>query len=225
MIGVSSGVYAGIKMKHVKLVIFDLDGTLVNAYPAIIRSFNYAMRHSGYPPQDDLIIRRAVGWGDEFLLKPFLKPKDLRKVLVLYRRHHRMSLLKYSRIYPGSRKVLSYLESKGLKLAVASNRPTEFSLILIRHLRLKRYFDFVLCADRLNYSKPHPEILNKIMRKFTVTPKETVYVGDMAIDAQAGRRAGIFTVIVTTGSSALPEIKKERPNCILRGISELAKVI
>jgi phosphoglycolate phosphatase len=206
-----------------KLVIFDLDGTLVDAYPAIIRSFNYAMRQSGYPAQDSLTIRRQVGWGDKNLLKPFIKPRDLKKVLYLYRRHHRGSLLKYSRLYSGSRKTLSYLKGRGLKLAVASNRPTEFSRILIRHLGLKSYFDYILCADKLRYAKPHPEILNRIMRRFSVKPQEVVYAGDMAIDAQAGRRAGVATVIVTTGSSPLSKIRKERPGRIIRRITELIR--
>ena len=209
----------------IKLVIFDLDGTLVDAYTAIIRSFNYTMRSLGYPRQDDYTVRRAVGWGDENLLKPFLKPKDLKKGLYLYRGHHRESLLKHSRLFRGVRNVLSCLKKKGLKLAVASNRPTRFSWILIRHLGLDRYFDYVLCADKLKHGKPNPEILNRIMQRFCVTPQESVYVGDMAIDAQAGRRASIPTVIVTTGSSSKAQIKKENPQRIIPGIKELLRIL
>jgi len=63
-------------MRRIKLIIFDLDGTLVDAYPAIISSFNYTMQKLNYPVQDVLTIRRAVGWGDENLLRPFIKEKD-----------------------------------------------------------------------------------------------------------------------------------------------------
>jgi phosphoglycolate phosphatase len=212
-------------MKNIKLVIFDLDGTLINAYPAIISSFNYTLSWLNYPKQPPLIIKRAVGWGDENLLKPFVRKKDLKKALLIYRKHHRHSLVKQSRLFPQAKEILRYLKAKGYKLAVASNRPTEFSWILIRNLRLKEFFDYVLCADRLENIKPHPEILNKIMQHFSLQPKETVYIGDMVIDAQAGRRAKVTTLMVTTGSSTKEEIRKERPYRILDKVSQLKRIL
>jgi len=212
-------------MKGIKLIIFDLDGTLVDAYRAIIRSFNFSMQKLNYPQQDDLTICRAVGWGDENLLKPFMNLKDLKKALILYRRHHKTALLKYSRLFPNVEMILRQLRDKGYRLAIASNRPTKFSWILIRHLGLSRYFEYVLCGDKLKHGKPHPEILNKIMQRFSVKPAETLYVGDMAIDAEVARRARVKTVIVTTGSSTVFEIKKENPYRIIPRITELLKIL
>jgi phosphoglycolate phosphatase len=210
-------------MNDIRLVIFDLDGTLINAYPAIISSFNYTMRKFGYPAQSPKIIRRAVGWGDVNLLKPFVSDGDLKKALAVYRKHHGHSLVALSRLMPRVNSALARFKSKGYKLAVASNRPTRFSLILLRHLKLKKYFDFVLCADRLKLGKPHPEILRRIMRRFSLRPKQTLYVGDMAIDAQAGRRARVKTIIVTGGSSSRKEILKERPFGIIRRAADLGQ--
>jgi phosphoglycolate phosphatase len=212
-------------MKGIKLIIFDLDGTLVDAYQAIIRSFNFAMQKLNYPKQDDLTIRRAVGWGDERLLKPFINLNDLKKALFLYRRHHKRTLVQYSRLFPGTEPVLRCLKNKGYKFAIASNRPTQFSRILIRHLGLSKYFGYVLCADKLKYGKPHPEILNKIMRRFSVRPTQALYVGDMAIDAEVAKRAKVKSVIVTTGSSTPFEVKKEKPYRVIRNIRELLKML
>ena len=212
-------------MKGIKLVIFDLDGTLVDAYTAIIKSFNYTMQRLNYPRQSAWVIRRAVGWGDGNLLKPFVKEKDLPLALSIYRRHHKLALLEESRLFPYVDKVLTYLRNKGYRLAVASNRPSQFSWILIRHLKLKRYFNYVLCADKLKDIKPRPEIINKIMQKFKLRPQQTLYVGDMVIDAQAGRRAKVKTIIVTTGSSTKNEIKKERPYRIIGRITEILKIL
>lgn len=212
-------------MKGIKLIVFDLDGTLVNAYPAIIKSFNYVMRKLSYPPQSTSTIRRTVGWGDDNLLKPFLNPEDLKKAVLLYRRHHKTALIRNSRLFPQVKMLLTWLKNKSYKLAVASNRPTKFSWILIRHLKIKRYFDYVLCADRLGHIKPHPEILRKIMHKFSVKPQQTLYVGDMAIDAQAGSRAKVRTIIVTTGSSSRQEIKEEKPYRIISNIRELFRIL
>lgn len=211
-------------MVNIKLIIFDLDGTLVDAYQAIIRSFNYTLQKLGYPRQSNQVIRRAVGWGDKNLLRPFVKTSDLAEALSIYRKHHQVSLIKYSRLFPKALKVLNYFKNRDLRLAVASNRPRKFSLILMRHLGLKNYFDYILCSDRLRYSKPHPEILNKIMQRFSSQPAATLYVGDMAIDAQAGRRAKVKTVIVTTGSSAKGEIKKEKPFRVIGQLSDLLTI-
>lgn len=211
-------------MKDIKLIVFDLDGTLVNAYEAITKSFNYTMRKLHYPLMDAYIIRRAVGWGDEGLLKKFVKKSDLIKALSIYRRHHKQSLVKWSILLPQAQRVLIYLRRKGYKLAVASNRPTSFSQVLIRYLGIKKYFDYVLCADKLRNIKPHPQILRKIMKKLRVVPKETVFVGDMVIDAITARRAKVRAIIVTTGSNSFSEVKREEPYRVIKKLSSLLKI-
>jgi len=208
-------------MPKPKLIIFDLDGTLVDAYPAIISSFNFTMQSLGYHKQNKIVICRAVGWGDKNLLKPFVKARDLNKAVKLYRSHHRKSLRVQTSLLPGASKVLNYLKGNGYKLAIASNRPTSFSWVLIRSLGLDKYFQYVLCADKIKYGKPHPSILKKILKDFSLRPEEAIYVGDMAIDAQAGRRAHVKTVIVTTGSSTKTEIYKERPFKIIGKLTYL----
>jgi len=207
-------------MKETRLVIFDIDGTLADAYAAITASFNYTMRQLGYPRRTDAVIRRAVGWGDERLLKPFIKQQDLKEALKIYRRHHKKALTGPGvRMLPNARSLLRRLKSKKIKLAVASNRPTAFSMVLLKHLKIDRYFDYILCADKLKRAKPYPDILNKIMRKLSVRADQALYVGDMTVDAQTGRRAKVRTVIVTTGSHKLKEIKREKPYAIADRLS------
>jgi phosphoglycolate phosphatase len=143
----------------------------------------------------------------------------------LYRWHHKKALVRYSRLFADVTTLLNRLKDRGYKIAVGSNRPTRFSWILIRHLKIKKYFDYVLCADRLKHIKPHPQILNQIIGKFSLKPEQALYVGDMVIDAQAGRRAGIRTIIVTTGSSSRAQIKKEKPCRIIKRITGLAELL
>ncbi|MDD5348185.1 MAG: HAD family hydrolase [Candidatus Omnitrophica bacterium] len=208
-------------MKKFKLVIFDLDGTLVNAYAAIAGSFNFTMRKIGRPLQRPAVIRAAVGWGDRNLLRPFVKPQNLDRALAIYRRHHAASLVRYSRLYAGAKRLLTWLKKNGYKLAVASNRPTRFSRILMRHLGIAGYFDYCLCADKLDKGKPHPLMLRRIMQRLAVLPEETLYVGDMVIDARAGRRARVKTAIVTTGSSSRTEIARLKPWRIIGSLNGL----
>jgi phosphoglycolate phosphatase len=212
-------------MENIRLIIFDLDGTLVDAYEAILRSFHHTMRSLQLKSRPDRTIRKAVGWGDENLLKPFVSPRQLKKALSIYRRHHKYALVKYARLFPFASKVLGTLKKKGYRLAVASNRPTRFSRILIRHLKVNKYFDYVLCADTLRQGKPHPEILIEIMKRWSIRPDEALYVGDMAIDADCARRAGVKAVIVTTGSSSLGEIRKKKPYRIIKKIGDLLKAL
>ena len=210
-------------MKNIKLIIFDLDGTLLDAYAAIGASFNYVMRRLGLKPQSASVVRRLVGWGDINLLKPYIPPGDLEQALNLYRHHHKTSLLRHTHLYPYARGLLRRLKAKGYKLAVASNRPSKFSHILLKHLKIEGFFDYVLCADQSRYGKPHPGMLNKIVKRFGLKKSQALYVGDMVIDAQAGRRAKINTVIVTSGSSSKSDIRKERPFKIIPAIGRLPK--
>jgi phosphoglycolate phosphatase len=208
-------------MRQYRLVIFDLDGTLINAYPAIIRSFNHTMRSLGYPPQDARTICRAVGGGDTALLKPFLQQRDLAQAQAVYRRHHARALLRWSYLFPGVKDLLKRLRSRGLLLAVASNRPSRFALILLRHLGIAQSFDYILCGDQVARNKPNQLMLRMIMRRLKVTPAETVYVGDMTIDIKTGTRAGVQTVAVATGSSTRAELARAKPDALITDIRHL----
>lgn len=195
----------------VKLAIFDLDGTLIDAYSAITDSFNYTMRKLGLLEKNALTIRKAVGWGDENLLRPYVSENSRALALAIYRKHHKIALLKKTCLLPYALQTLFFLKKKRIKMAVASNRPTQFSLLILRHFKIKSCFDYILCADKLRHGKPHPEILKKILKKMALSRNDSVYIGDMAIDAEAGRRAKIKTIIVLGGSSSKKEIIKEKP--------------
>jgi phosphoglycolate phosphatase len=212
-------------MENIKLIIFDLDGTLVNAYAAISSSFNYVMRRLGLKTQSASFIRSLVGWGDINLLKPYVSKGDLEYALNLYREHHKTSLLRHTYLYPYARGLLRRLKAKGYKLAVASNRPSKFSHILLKHLKIKCFFDYVLCADQSGRAKPHPDMLNKIVKRFALKKSQVLYVGDMVIDAQAGKRAKINTVIVTSGSSSKLDIKREQPFRVISAINCLPELL
>ena len=210
-------------MTKIKLVIFDLDGTLADAYEAISKSVNFTLQKLGRPKASYLKIRKAVGWGDRRLLAAFVPEKDIDAALSIYRRHHRISLKKYSRLLPYSKGVLEYLRGNKIKAAIASNRPTEFTKILLNSIGIKGYFDYVLCADKLAEGKPNPEILLKITRELKINPQDALYVGDMVIDVETGHNAGVKAIAVLGGSSTLAEIKKARPFKIIKSLASLRK--
>ena len=208
-----------------KVVIFDLDGTVVNAYKAIHKSLNFTLNKFDYPPVTEQMAKRTVGMGDVNFIQAFFKEADVEAALKTYRSHHKRALVKYSTIQPGAKRVLRILGKRGYKLAVASNRPKKFSNILLRSLGLKDYFSVVMCGKSKEDIKPKPTLLLAIMRRFKCRRDEVTYVGDMTIDVQAGRNAGVRTIAVLGGSSTRAELKRERPFRIVGSLKEILKFV
>ena len=207
-----------------KLIIFDIDGTIVDAYGAIEKSLNYTLKKLGYPKAKSSVVRRAVGHGDKNFIEYFVEKKDVGEGLRLYRAHHEKALSRYSKVIPGARRLLRGLKKKGYKLAVASNRPPKFSMILLKHLDLVRYFDMIACAKDKSEIKPKPFLIPRILKKLGVKKGEALYVGDMTVDVHAGHNAGVKVVAVLGGSSSHSELKKARPCGIAGKLPDLLRV-
>lgn len=210
---------------HLKLVIFDLDGTLVDAYKAVANSLNYALRQVNREPAEDAVIKRAVGWGDRHLIGTFVPQGDVDKALSIYRRHHARALKEGTVFLPGAKLLIGDLKAAGYDLAVASNRPSRFTQIILKHLNARDRFDCVVCGDNVKHPKPAPDMLEAILKKFALTPSEALYVGDMAIDVETGNRAGVKTVAVVTGSSTREEVARQNPYKIIDHIAELTVIV
>ena len=206
-----------------KAFIFDVDGTLVDAYPAIVESFNYTMRRIGYPVEKAEKIKKAVGWGDIKLLEPFVERGDLDPAIRVYRAHHLKSLKRLSRLKPYAKSLLLYLRLKGISLSIASNRPTRFTRVILKKLNIISFFDHILCADKIKRGKPDPLILNLLAKKIGLNKKYICYVGDMALDVKTGKSARIDTVAVATGSSSIPELKKAGPVFLFKDLKALKR--
>ena len=211
----------------IKLVIFDLDGTLVNAYPAVNRSVNYTLDSLGFACPSDAQIKRSVGWGDRELMAHFVGEKLADKAIAIYRPHHIKALgIKGAvKLLPGVWGILRFLKGKGYKLAVASNRPTKFTRIILKVLGVLRFFDVVLCADKADRPKPYPDILWAIAKRLSFENEEVLYVGDMTIDVNCAHRAGVRMVAVSTGSSSKKELKELKPWRIIGKIVLLKSLI
>lgn len=207
-----------------KLVIFDIDGTIVDAYSAIEKSINYTLKKLGYPKAKMAAVRRLVGHGDRNFVEQFVGRKDVEEGLKLYRSHHEKALLKHSKVIPGARRLLAGLKKSGYKLAIASNRPPNYSIILLEHLDLLKYFDAVECARDKSEIKPKPFLIPRILKKLKVGKDEALYVGDMTVDVHAGHNAGVKVVAVLGGSSSHSELRAARPCGITRKISGLLHV-
>jgi len=210
-----------------KLIIFDLDGTLVNAYPAVSQSVNYTLNVLGFAPRTHADIKRSVGGGDRKLMVHFVGEKLADQAIAIYRPHHSKALQARGavRLLPGVLTTLKFLKAKGYKLAIASNRPTKFTRIILKVLGILKYFDMVLCADKAEKPKPYPQILWAILKRLKVQRQEAVYVGDMTIDINCAHKARIRVVAVATGSSSKKELKELKPWGFIDKMVELKSII
>jgi len=206
------------------LYIFDLDGTLVNAYIAIQKSLNFTLKELDYKGVSLRRVKKSVGWGLRLFIEGFFKPQDIDKALRIYRKHHKQSLKKYATLMPFAKKILKSLKSKKKYVAVASNRPTRFTNIILKKLDIRKYIDYVLCADKLRKIKPAPEILKRILRRFKKSRQETVYIGDMVIDLEASRNAHLDSVFIKGGSNTIKEIKRFKEAKVISSLNQILDI-
>ncbi|MDO8580097.1 MAG: HAD family hydrolase [Candidatus Omnitrophota bacterium] len=208
-----------------KLIIFDLDGTLVDAYRAVSKSLNYAFNTMGLPLIDDMTVQRNVGWGDSHLIEQFAPPNLVEQTLAIYREHHGQALKSGTKFLPGVPELLQDLKRKNFLMAIASNRPSIFTEIILDNLAIRSYFAQVVCADQVARPKPQPDMLNHILRQLSLMPQQALYVGDMIIDVETGQRANIRTVAVATGSSTREELAALKPFNVVVQIRDILPII
>ncbi|MCM8786632.1 MAG: HAD family hydrolase [Candidatus Omnitrophica bacterium] len=204
-----------------KLFIFDLDGTLVDAYKAIYESVNFALKKLGYKTTSFIKVKKSVGKGDRLFIRSFFPTNKIDEALKIYRAHHKKALPLYTKILPYAESFLDLLKKDGKITAIASNRPRYFTNIILERLNLKKFFNFVLCADQIGYRKPSPRILFAIMKKFKVNRNDTVFIGDMTIDLETAKRAKVFSIFIKGGSSSVAEAKAYKNKKIFSSMKEL----
>jgi phosphoglycolate phosphatase len=211
-------------MMHAALpraVVFDFDGTLADSYDAITASVNHVRAANGLPPLPDAEIRKHVGRGLEKLLADLLPGTDPGRNVALYRAHHVTVMRDHTRLMPGAREAVVALKAAGRRLAVCSNKKVAFTRALLDSLGLARCFDVVLGPDDVPRPKPAPDMLLEALRRLGVAPGQALYVGDMDIDVQTARAAGLSVWVVPTGSADRATLEAARPDRILDGLGEL----
>jgi len=209
-----------------KIAVFDLDGTLLDAYDAVAKTFNYSLKKLGYPTVPYEVVKRSVGGGDVNLAGKFVKKDDITRLISLYRENHISFLDGNVKLLDGCEEMLTFLKEEGLKIGVATNR-AKFSVnTMLSKLNIRQYFDIILTADDVKNPKPHPDMLIKVMDFFGLQNKDDIfYVGDMDIDYFTGKNAGVDTYIVATGSSLKDVLQKIKGIRLFDNLMELKRYL
>ena len=190
--------------KKIRLVVFDLDGTLVDSKVDLANSVNYALGEFGFPSLPNGTIYSYVGNGASTLILRSLGTggkEILPRVLETFLAHYRGHLLDTTVPYPGVRESLS-AQSGNFDMAVLTNKPIDMTRTILAGLSLSRHFVDVRGGDSFGSKKPDPEGLLRIMEERGTTPVETLMVGDSVNDILAGLGAGVATCGVTYGLGA-----------------------
>jgi len=205
--------------------IFDFDGTLADSYPAITASVNHVRAAHHLPPLEEAEVRRHVGRGPEYLIRHTVPGANVPEAVARYKAHHPSVMRSGTRLYPGVAQTLATLHAGGLRLAVCSNKPRAFTRELLAFLSLAELIDVIVGPEDAERPKPAPDMLRLAMARLGVPAAATLYVGDMTVDIQTARAAGVTVWVVPSGSDDRATLQAAKPDRLLDGFADLAAAV
>ena len=221
-------------IKAKELVIFDLDGTLVDSVPDLAASLNHALETAGRATFAEDTIREWVGNGAKTLVMRALtykEPADAKesalfeKTLADFLEHYSKNLCVKSTLYPGAVELLIELKSLGFKTAIATNKPEPFVEPLLEELKIAHLFDEIAGAETAPYKKPHPAPILHICEALKTPVEKTVMVGDSKNDILAAKSANVVSVAVKHGYNYGEDIALCGPDFIIDDLTELVDIL
>jgi phosphoglycolate phosphatase len=212
--------------KQVRLLVFDLDGTLVDSKRDLALSVNAMRKEMGLAPLALELVSSCVGHGVTLLVRRSLgsqaTDENVEKGLAFFLDYYRQHMLDNTTPYPGVSEALEKL--KGRKMAVLTNKPVNFSREMISRLGFAPYFSYVYGGNSFPQKKPDPAGLHKLMEDLQVSARETVMVGDSDTDILTGKNAGVLTCGVTYGFGA-QTLENVSPDLIIDDMRELPPLL
>ncbi|WP_414674221.1 HAD-IA family hydrolase [Marinobacter antarcticus] len=218
------------KTDHPSIVLFDLDGTLIDTAPDFIRCLNDLRRQHGLPALPADHIRRSVSNGARAMVRVGfgLEPEDpdyLEKhgaFLDLYE----AGIAVETRLFEGMDALLRSLEHRGIPWGIVTNKPLRFAAPLVKALGLDTRCASLVCPDHVTHRKPAPDALFLACEQIGADPAQAVYVGDHERDIEAGRNARMKTIAVRYGYIEEPEtVDLWRADIIADTVNDLAKLL
>ncbi len=211
--------------KRIHGIIFDLDGTLIEAYEAIYVGLKEAFQYFGreiFPFSD---LKKYLKVDLEATLNQFFSSEEVLKGVPIMRRKYEEVYLDKTHFLDGAKEVLKILHSKGILMGVASNKFGRFSRGALRHLGVSDYFKSVIGAGDVPRNKPFPDMIHAALREMRLPPEEVVFVGDTLTDIDTGKQASIDVYALPTGFHSKMELSQKKPRRILKNLKELTQIV
>lgn len=219
--------------KDKELIIFDFDGTLINSIPDLATAINKMLTHFNLPGIDIDLIASFVGNGASMLVKRALQlaMQDTEPTSDFFAEAFAFYLSAYKEVscqktftYPGVVETLNYLDKKGYKMVICSNKPFDYIEPILDFLSIKSYFKRWLGEDSMPEKKPHAAPLLYLAKEMNTTAEKSIVVGDSKNDILAAQNAGMNSVGVTYGYNYNENIADYKPSVVLDSFSDLQKI-
>ena len=207
----------------VKMVMIDLDGTLIHTAPDLAACANRMLADLGRAPAPVETVMTWIGNGVPRLVKRALtgqmlaEPEEalFEKALAIFQKHYLAHVSDLSRPFPGVVAGLDRLKARGFHLACITNKAEAFTLPLLKNLDLYKYFELVLSGDSLPKQKPDPLPLLHACKHFGITPEHGMLIGDSSNDVEAARAAGMPVLCVPYGYNHGHDIRESHPDAVV----------
>ena len=179
-------------MNIVKLVIFDLDGTLVNSDKTVIRILNTIRKDLTLPAlkSKDISFFLSLG-GEEMMSKIIGNDLDAKKYLGVFRQRYLEDSLGNENLFDGVVAYLNHLKNKNIKMAVFTNKPKDLTNKTLKRHKIFNYFNYVVTSDDLEFKKPSPDGCYKLIEMSSILPQNIIMIGDSELDQKAANSASI----------------------------------
>lgn len=209
------------------LLIFDLDGTLIDSQRDLTDSVNATRAWKGLPALPDDIVSAYVGNGAPMLIRralPHCTEDELKDALQFFLDYYREHMLDATVLYPGVREALDRLHAGKIPMAILTNKPVKFSVRLINGLGLSGHFFQIYGGNSFEEKKPHPVGIETLIAESTADRTGTIMVGDSAIDVLTARNAQVQACGVSWGFQ--PEtFEKTPPDFLIDDMRQLAEMV
>jgi phosphoglycolate phosphatase len=215
--------------RGIELVVFDLDGTLVDAFQEITDAVNGMLAAAGLPPRHLSEVKRHVGRGARVLVAGILdlSPDDpaIDPHLEVLMTHYHQQSATTSRLYEGAVEAIDSLRARGIRTAVASNKPDALARKVLTDLGLAQRLNWIFGQCEPFPCKPAPDLLRHIMEMAEASPEATVVVGDTPVDVDFARAAGCHVIAVTYGQFERDDLVKHAPDAIVDSLAQVSDLI
>ena len=212
--------------EQVRLLVFDLDGTLVDSKQDLALSVNAMREEMGLVPLQLDLIASYVGHGVTLLVRRSLgtqaTSENVEKGLAFFLAYYRDHMLDHTGPYPGVAEALEELADH--KMAVLTNKPVNFSREMLTRLGFASHFAYIYGGNSFAQKKPDPVGLHKLMEDLQIPARQTLMVGDSDTDILTGRNAGVWTCGVTYGFGA-HTLEKVPPDLMIDDMRELPPLL
>jgi phosphoglycolate phosphatase len=198
-------------MKQIFTILFDLDGTLVDTAPDLMRAHNHVMKKFGYPTKSTEEIRNLVGQGAGAMLgrsiwgqakKEFGKvqnEKIKKEMIDAFVDYYGKNIINESTLINGVKEFLKWCKEKNISMAVCTNKQEHLAIDLLKKIGIYDYFEYVAGSNTFDYCKPDPRHLTNVIEILGGEIKKSIMIGDSETDANAGKNAGIPVILLEDG--------------------------